>query len=604
MLLSNVSLSKITKVKQLPLKGIRCIIKKPIAMKLSCETLLKNLGYVTDDLTFHSKEKSFDVDGLLFEKVAVDQTDAVECYRIYDNFSDSSWTLESKIVLNDSDLRMLCHIVARMAPHGSIARLQADGHRAGTVVVGLILCFDDKRIPVNLVSGDIGCGLTLVPFVNKQNVHLTDTKSTEYHSYVLACMRRSLKRGKLAEQGLSSSTYLKEAVEFYESGELEPWLDDMKYVLDTIGVAYGSDGTDVLAYIGKFAQSLGSSGNHFMELAVDDFDQYWLVIHSGSRALGAIVYTAIAEACRATHDGFEIATGKLAEFYTKAYDALNKFAKLNRVICAIAVLDNLGLETSAKALKNAMEASAIFAPAVSQCGNRDAILGLLGGLTHNGLKAFINDSEKTVMYVLSKGAIAIDRHGSSGIVALRAGEGCVVFTLVDATCPWREATLREAGELNYKPVFDAGDGVIFAGHGAGRSQSTSETARQSKFADIAAFFEKNEMVGNIAPGVLGDNPEVAYKPSSEILPKLPLSIACTSSLLKTRVSHKEGITYKKAMTCACGEYIESAGANKSEFASLWCDYNLVKSAIKPETYDAGCAMRDQLMARLESKYRD
>ena len=539
-----------------------------------------------------AKEAQFHVDGLVIEK-----EDA--CYKIHNHLSNSSWTLESKIVLNDSDLTMLCHIVARMAPHGSIARLQADGHRAGTVMVGLVLCFDNERIPVNLVSGDIGCGITLVPFVNKQNVHMLDTKSVEYHSYVLACMRRSLKRGKTAEQGLSTSRYLKEAVEFYESGELQPWLDDMKYVLDSIGVDYGQ-GSDVLTYIGKFAQSLGSSGNHFMELAVDDYGKYWLVVHSGSRALGAIVYKAIAEACRATHDGFEIATCKLAEFYTKAYDALNKFAKLNRVICAIAVLDNLGMETSAKALKSAMEESEIFAPAVRQCANRDAILGLLGGLTHNGLKAFVNDAEKTVMYVLSKGAIAIDMRGSSGIVALRAGEGCVVFTLVDAACAWREASLREAAELDYRPVFDAGNGVVFAGHGAGRSQSTSETARQSKFEDIAAFFEKNEMVGNIAPGVLGDNPEVAYKPSSEILPKLPLSVACTSSLLKTRVSHKEGISYNKALTCTCAKYIES---NTSEFAPLWCDYNLVQSVIEPEAYHKGCAERDALMAKLECKWR-
>ena len=571
-------------------------------MKPTCETLLKNLGYAPETYAnshVHSKERPFDVDGLVVEKECdSNSVGAFARYKIYDHLSNSSWTLESKIVLSDVDLSVLCHIVARMAPHGSIARLQADGHRAGTVMVGLVLCFDNERIPVNLVSGDIGCGLTLVPFVDKQGVHLMDTHSTEYHSYVLACMRRSLKRGKTAEQGLSTSRYLKEAVEFYEDGELEPWLNDMKYVLDTIGIDYGREG--VLTYIGKFAQSLGSSGNHFMELAVDDCGKYWVVVHSGSRALGAMVYKAIADACRATHDGFEIATGKLAEFYTKAYDALNKFAKLNRVICAIAVLDDLGLETSAKALKSAMEESAIFAPAVSQCTNRGAILGLLGGLTHNGLKAFVNDAEKTVMYVLSKGAIAIDCRGSAGIVALRAGEGCVVFTLVDAACAWREASLREATELDYMPVFDAGDGVVFAGHGAGRSQSTSETARQSKFEDIAAFFEKNEMVGNIAPGVLGDNPEVAYKPSSEILPKLPLSIACTSSLLKTRVSHKEGISYNKALTCACAKYIEH---NTSEFAPLWCDYNLVQSVIEPSAFEKGCAERDSLMARMESKYK-
>ena len=54
------------------------------------------------------------------------------------------------MVLNDEDLRKLAHLVARLAPAGSTARLQADGHNAGNVFVGLIVAFEDERVPVSL----------------------------------------------------------------------------------------------------------------------------------------------------------------------------------------------------------------------------------------------------------------------------------------------------------------------------------------------------------------------------------------------------------------------------------------------------------------------
>ena len=54
---------------------------------------------------------------------------------------------------------------------------------------------------MNLVSADIGCGLALVPVVDKRGRHLTRSadaaEALEFHSHVLACMRRSLKRGKV-----------------------------------------------------------------------------------------------------------------------------------------------------------------------------------------------------------------------------------------------------------------------------------------------------------------------------------------------------------------------------------------------------------------------
>ncbi|KAL4854637.1 hypothetical protein ACK3TF_004569 [Chlorella vulgaris] len=547
---------------------------------MSGACLLKKLGY--DEHSDVAKtELAFDVDGLVVT------SDGPSVWRI--DVGLSSWRLESKVVLNDDDLKMCAHIVARMAPLGSTARLQADAHRAGTVFIGLVLNFEDTRIPVNLVSADIGCGLTLVPVVDNQGRHLTEKPgdNREYHSYVLACIRRSLKRGKIAEKGLTPNEFLKQASAFYGDSELETWLHEMTYVLDSVGIDYGGD---ILGYIGRFCQSLGSSGNHFFEVAVDKHDAYYCVVHSGSRALGAMVYSAIAWACRATADGYEIATGALAEFYTRAYDALNKFAKLNRVICAVAVLENLGLETSAHGLRDAFKQSKLFAPAVAECPDDPAIMELMGGLTHNGLKSFVNDEDRTVMYVMSKGAIAVSRRASSAIVALRAGEGCVAFTLVDAAA------------LGYRPVLEANGGIVFAGHGAGRTQSATQTEKQSSFQDLEDFFEQHDMVGNIAPGILGDNPAKAYKPSAEILQHLPLKDACSWSMLKTRVAHKEGLVYKRHITASCAAHIQATDYEANPLLSLIHDLNLVRGAVPEDEMERRVAKRDEVMASLENKF--
>jgi len=54
----------------------------------------------------------------------------------------------------------------------------------------------------------------------------------------------------------------------------------------------------------------------------------------------------------------------------------------------------------------------------------------------------------------------------------------------------------------YTTVHHA-DGVIYSGHGAGRSQSTTKTAKASTFDDLMAFYNEADVVGNVAPGVLG-----------------------------------------------------------------------------------------------------
>ena len=47
----------------------------------------------------------------------------------------------------------------------------------------------------------------------------------------------------------------------------------------------------------KAASQLGSlgSGNHFIELCVDESDQVWVMLHSGSRGVGNAIGTHVIE---------------------------------------------------------------------------------------------------------------------------------------------------------------------------------------------------------------------------------------------------------------------------------------------------------------------
>ena len=427
-------------------------------------------------------------------------------------------------------------------------------------------------------------------------------------------MRRTLKRGRAAEEGAFLSDKIHQAIDFYGFTELPTWLDEMRTILDMVGIPFESynninkvlyetlteDQSVVLQYIGRYAQSLGSSGNHFMELSVDDEGYYWVVVHSGSRGLGAKVYQPIADACRSLTNGFEIATGPLAVFYAQAYDALNKFAKLNRIMCAVAVLHDMGYETGARTLKEHMKASFMFAPAMERVGDdSEAMLSLMSGLTHNGIKAFVNDTTKEALFILSKGAIAMTKRASASIVALRAGDGCFVWTLADLSCQWREMDIQSAIEKRYTIVHSSPD-IIYSGHGAGRSRGTAKTAEISTFKDVVAFYEETGVVGNVAPGVLGDNPRIAYNDVPTIMKHLPLDIACTQSHLKTMVSFKEGITYQKRSMKLCADYILEHWPTATEDRKLWLDINVCQQSMDKAVYTQMNNERAEILKHLDA----
>ena len=83
------------------------------------------------------------------------------------------------------------------------------------------------------------------------------------------------------------------------------------------------------------------------------------------------------------------------------------------------------------------------------------------------------------------------------------------------------------------------------------------------------------IIGNLSPGIIGDNPEFAYKSPEEIRQYLPLGEAVYHTTLKTLVNHKEGIHYRDNTRFA--QFCVQAYAGLNDDEKLWLDVGLVRS---------------------------
>lgn len=504
--------------------------------------------------------------------------------------STGSRTVRLKLYMDEGQIEKVCSIACRFSPPGSIVEMQADSHNAGDIFVGMVMVFDSTRIPISLVSNDIGCGLTLVPMVgtNGEQLHVESMGNLEtFKVRSLLAARSSLKRGRVSETQTTVCDHMYDAGSFYEEGEMGKWLSNMKDVLYSVGLwrealkdrdgpymDLDEDQHTCLKYIGRYAQTLGSSGNHFLEVSEDDRGYIWAVIHSGSRRLGSMIYTSISNACRILNGGDDIATGQLAILYTKAYHCLDKFARMNRCACAISVMKTLGLESNGSRLATSLMNSWIF----KDVDHGGCSKKLLHGLTHNGIKTFVNHTTKKKVSVLTKGAIAVSARSSSSIVALKAGDGCVVFVLSDPECEWEESTEHDHYEMTLKKE-EWSDGIVFAGHGAGRRQSTTKSENEYKFDDLVEFFNGINVTANIAPGVLGDHPGGAYKDTKEVIEKLPLDIAVNYSYLRTMVSYKEGLPKGPNMSKRLAGYVNKNWGTMTDKDKVCIDITLIQKEL-------------------------
>lgn len=147
--------------------------------------------------------------------------------------------------------------------------LMPDAHLGLGATVGSVIPTLRAVIPA-AVGVDIGCGMIAVKtqFTRSSLVELVETSPTRSLKHLREQIERAIP--------LSAGAYNRKVV-----ATAEPRIQELTELAEKAGF-------DPKQYTGKWELQLGTlgSGNHFIEVSVDETDAVWLFLHSGSRGVG------------------------------------------------------------------------------------------------------------------------------------------------------------------------------------------------------------------------------------------------------------------------------------------------------------------------------
>ncbi len=343
---------------------------------------------------------------------------------------------------------------------GCKIRIMPDVHAGKGCTIGTTMTILDKVAP-SLVGVDIGCGMYTVR-LGKADI--------------------SLKEFDRAAHALPSGhgTW-SEAKNAFDFTRLRCYRDIKK--------------------IGAAACSLGTlgGGNHFIELDVDDEGEKYLVVHSGSRFLGAQVaehYMDVAAALAADRDGYILEREEL----TRTYKSEGREKELQSALRR--------LEGEFQTRKNAVnrERSVLFGQA---------------------LEDYLADVDVTVEFArLNREIMANFLLSSVGVSALEAFHTIHNYIDVEKRILRKGAISAKKGERILIPI-NMHDGSLLcvgkgnedwncsAPHGAGRSMSRAEARHRITLEEYAKSME-GIYTTTVAMNTIDESP-MAYKNMRDIM---------------------------------------------------------------------------------------
>lgn len=212
---------------------------------------------------------------------------------------------------------LVARAVRRLARLPGIARLaiMPDVHLAGKVCIGVVLATRDRVYP-EAVGGDIGCGISTVALAGDAASFSPDRA-----------------RAVLAAWGAAVPVIRHRSLAAAPAIPTE--LDLGQLASPEAAAAAQRDGRIELGTLGR--------GNHFLELQRDEENRLWLMVHSGSRAMGQIIARAYLRAAAPAGGGLSgldadspAGRGYLSDAaWAERYAAVNRRLMLSAAAAAV-----------------------------------------------------------------------------------------------------------------------------------------------------------------------------------------------------------------------------------------------------------------------------
>jgi tRNA-splicing ligase RtcB (3'-phosphate/5'-hydroxy nucleic acid ligase) len=230
--------------------------------------------------------------------------------------------------VDEQTVRQLREIASMPYAFGHVAAMP-DAHVSEGVAVGTVFATLRTVVP-RALGGDLGCGMSAIRFA--ENVGRVDRRLLVR---LVADLGKAIPTGDFAHRG--SGIPLSEALE--------------KAALSTGALAHAMD------FVGPRHLGTLGGGNHFVEVDSDADGGLWLLVHSGSRGLGARVFAHHAKVASELDprplSGLDTETEQGAAYLADLAVAL-AFARENR-----RVLETRALDIVSSVLGMAMDESAV-----------------------------------------------------------------------------------------------------------------------------------------------------------------------------------------------------------------------------------------------------
>lgn len=162
--------------------------------------------------------------------------------------------------IEDSAMRQIENLTTLPFLHHHLA-IMPDVHAGMGMPIGGVLACDGAVIP-NAVGVDIGCGMCAV----KTNWKVSNIPQTLLRKVIMKDIRERIPLGMDHHKEKQDARFLPEGHEIEKMTIVKARQESILHEVGTLG-----------------------GGNHFIELQKDEDDSLWIMIHSGSRNLGARV---------------------------------------------------------------------------------------------------------------------------------------------------------------------------------------------------------------------------------------------------------------------------------------------------------------------------